>query len=245
MRLPKRKLVTNAICSKCTGRLQCLSTPRPGLKNVPRTLHTSRTLRDDVRREPQAQPLGEYYADLLATPIPKPSKAHAAVPTFVQSGDETKEARAAKVFGTIEGSGYERRTSDTPDETWRTINGVPVPPRPAEPDNCCMSGCVHCVWDDYRDDVEGWAGRVHEAQAKAQGRGMHGSPKAGMQRTEVMEASSSMDEDGGGSEGLWDGPSATSEEERLFEGIPVGIRYFMETEKRLRERKRIRREKNK
>lgn len=42
----------------------------------------------------------------------------------------------------------------------------------------------------------------------------------------------SMDDDGGGSETNW-----TAEEGRdLFEGIPVGIREFMRTEKALKEK---------
>lgn len=108
-----------------------------------------------------------------------------------------------------------------------------------------MSGCVHCVWDDYRDDIEQWAGRVREAQKKARsddGR----RPEVYMSRPEVEASSASMDDDGGGSEALWDAPtsgmgaSALGEEE-LFEGIPVGIREFMATEKRIRERKKARR----
>ena len=106
-----------------------------------------------------------------------------------------------------------------------------------------MSGCVHCVWDDYRDDIEQWAGRVKEAQMKG-GHSNEESPKAYMSRPEVHHASSSMDDDGGGSEALWDTPSVprTSDVgEELFQGIPIGIREFMATEKRIRERKRTRR----
>ena len=101
------------------------------------------------------------------------------------------------------------------------IAGVLVPPRPEEPDNCCMSGCVNCVWDAYRDDIEEWAAKSAEARRKsmiAQGSQLGGS----------------MDDDGGGSETNWDGRGEDGE--GLFEGVPVGIREFMRTEKVLRER---------
>lgn len=35
-----------------------------------------------------------------------------------------------------------------------TIAGVKVPMKPTEPDNCCMSGCVNCVWELYNDDMK-------------------------------------------------------------------------------------------
>ena len=97
---------------------------------------------------------------------------------------------------------------------------------------------MHCVWDDYRDEVEGWALRLQEAQAKSMGgggsRGQGVSAKVGMQRSEVADASTSMDEDGGGSETNWHGVDAAE----LFSSIPVGIREFMRTEKRLRHQHR-------
>ena len=100
-----------------------------------------------------------------------------------------------------------------------------------------MSGCVHCVWDDYRDEVEDWAIRLRAAQAKAQvaGQGKHitsGKLPTG-KRPEVHDASTSMDDDGGGSETNWQ--VGANDAEDLFQTIPVGIREFMRTEKRLRE----------
>ena len=210
-----------------------------------RAYHTTRVLfQEEFDHNQQAVPLGDFYTELLSTPILKQHRVEKSLPTFVQSGDQSKEERAEKLFGTIEGSGYQRRTSDSPDATWRTINGVPVPPRPAEPDNCCMSGCVHCVWDDYRDDVEAWAARVHEAQSHSPSR-IADDPKIRFPRSKVHEVSSSMDDDGGGSETLWTRPPATAnEEDLLFQGIPIGIREFMATEKRIRDRKRARKEKS-
>ncbi|KIW64140.1 hypothetical protein PV04_09095 [Phialophora macrospora] len=210
-----------------------------------RPLHTSSSLRHEADHQRQAVPLGDFYTDLLSSPTPKESQEETRLPTFVRTGDKTKEERAKLLFGSIEGSGYERHTYDKPDTTWRTINGVPVPPRPAEPDNCCMSGCVHCVWDDYRDDVEAWASRVAEAQAKSPKKRGHGrTPKIEMSRPEVEHASGSMDDDGGGSEGLWTTPSSSVDnDDVLFQGIPVGIREFMATEKKIRDRRRARKEK--
>jgi hypothetical protein len=81
-----------------------------------------------------------------------------------------------------------------------------------------MSGCAHCVWDDYRDDVEAWAEELRMAGHRG-----------------IMQSagsSISMDDDGGGSETNWTGGGG----EELFGGIPVGIREFMRTEKRLRDR---------
>ena len=160
---------------------RCRFSPRnrkAGLQNSPRIrrYHPSSSLKQRAI-ETQALPLGDFYTDLLTSPIPRSSKASSknssssssatTLPTFAQSGDATKEERARLLFGDMRSGGYEKHTSDKPDATWRTIHGVPIPPRPTEPDNCCMSGCMHCVWDDYRDDIEMWATRVTEAQAES------------------------------------------------------------------------------
>ncbi len=217
---------------------------RKRLSSQTRFFHGSPRRPQQVEQSSQAQPLGDFYSDLLNQPIPKNSKATTSpsLPTFVRSGDETKEERAKKLFGNLKGSGYERTVSDKPAANWQTLNGVPVPPRPGEPDNCCMSGCVHCVWDDFRDDVEQWAQRVREAQAKGGAPIEERTSKAHMARPEVASASGSMDDDGGGSEALWTSPSSSADEDALFAEIPVGIREFMATEKRIRDRKRTRKQ---
>ncbi|ODV93578.1 hypothetical protein PACTADRAFT_77118 [Pachysolen tannophilus NRRL Y-2460] len=38
----------------------------------------------------------------------------------------------------------------------KVIGGVSVPKKPIEPDNCCGSGCVNCVWLLYNDDFQEW-----------------------------------------------------------------------------------------
>ncbi|WYZ35934.1 hypothetical protein EsH8_X_000581 [Colletotrichum jinshuiense] len=105
------------------------------------------------------------------------------------------------------------------------IAGILVPPRPDEPDNCCMSGCVNCVWERYREEMEEWSATNKEAQAR-------------LREQEGASSSVSMDDDGGGSDtnpvpkdpeiakNMWD--------DRLYNDVPVGIREFMKTEKKLK-----------
>ena len=83
-----------------------------------------------------------------------------------------------------------------------------------------MSGCVHCVWDIYREEVEEWAARRKDREVAMKLKG------------EVEEgAVGDLDGMGEGFEGR------DLRQEGLFNRVPVGIREFMATEKRLRERR--------
>lgn len=113
---------------------------------------------------------------------------------------------------------------------------------------------MNCVWDDYRDEVEAWAARIQEAQQRLvekenwsekatekraeKGKGKRTVKKDMRQqpRKEVDSASTSMDDDGGPGPSSW-GTMLTVDDDVLFADIPVGIREFMRTEKRLRERR--------
>lgn len=141
----------------------------------------------------------------------------------------------AVVFGTrLAGPGRSSRYNPGTNSAWKTINGVPIPARPEEPDNCCMSGCVHCVWDDYRDEMEEWAAMLAQAKAKGSSKKSPSVIPGAIPRIPAdMEATStSMDDDGGGSETNWAVPGSGDD---LFADIPVGIREFMKTEKRLKQ----------
>lgn len=189
----------------------------------------------------QAYPLEGYYSIILNARSPYRGRGQTTRPPEDQPKStstnhaQTPQEKMSIVFGTrLAGPGRQSRYNPgevPPQSMWKTINGVPIPPRPEEPDNCCMSGCVHCVWDDYRDEIEEWAARVAKAKAK-------GGPEKGTRdmrtspRSEVESASHSMDDDGGGSETNW--PVPPTQDEDLFANIPVGIREFMKTEKKLR-----------
>ncbi|KAK0707655.1 oxidoreductase-like protein [Lasiosphaeris hirsuta] len=169
------------------------------------------------------------------------------------------EARARVVFGsTLAGPAERAERLAAIRNRSRLVAGVMVPPRPEEPDNCCMSGCVNCVWERYRDEVEEWAAAHGEAErrlrAQEAGSGVLASASALEESAQVSElkkgfhiGAASMDDDGGGSSGNWDfgtsGPTSPSGglakdfwDEKLYENVPVGIREFMKQEKRLKEK---------
>lgn len=91
-----------------------------------------------------------------------------------------------------------------------------------------MSGCVNCVWDLYREDMEEYTAKKLEAHKR------------------LSAQSGSMDADGGGSETNWSPPKGVEIgeakiakdmwDEDVFRNVPVGIREFMKQEKKLKER---------
>ncbi|KKK25154.1 hypothetical protein AOCH_002796 [Aspergillus ochraceoroseus] len=212
--------------------------PSPSVRRPATHNHTNANGADS----PQAYPLSGYYSDILAArslhrgqATTSPTAAQQTPTSPPHETDElpkTPEEKMAIVFGTrLAGPGRASRYDAGPQTTWKTVNGVPIPPRPEEPDNCCMSGCVHCVWDDYRGEMEEWAELL--AQAKAKGKSKFPGVVPGVtERTHSNTLSASMDDDGGGSETHWTGPEPGDD---LFADIPVGIREFMKTEKRLKE----------
>ena len=98
-----------------------------------------------------------------------------------------------------------------------------------------MSGCVHCVWDLYREEMEEWAERQRRRENAM------GALVGTMRDKGVGEAGTKgQDNEGrvGDLDGMGDGYDGMDvSNEGLFESIPIGIREFMNTEKRLRERK--------
>lgn len=180
-------------------------------------------------------------------PAPQTRTAPAVPPkeSLPKTDREESLQKARVVFGSrLAGPADRRRELDSAS---RNIAGVMVPPRPAEPDNCCMSGCVNCVWDRYRDELEEWAAARTEADRRLATARTDEERARRSTRTELpAHAVHSMDDDGGGSDTNWNlGPPPPSAgkkaEDDLFKDIPVGIREFMRTEKRLKQSKQARR----
>ncbi|KAI1323111.1 oxidoreductase-like protein [Xylariaceae sp. FL0255] len=138
----------------------------------------------------------------------------------------------------------------------KMVAGVLVPPRPEEPLNCCMSGCVDCVWERYRDEMEGWAAANARAERALgeQSEPQQSSPVKTGAPVPPPLSDMSMDDDGGGSETNWDLDVINKQREKgkkktdakitkdfwdddLYKNVPVGIREFMKYEKKLRDQK--------
>ncbi|KAF2086789.1 hypothetical protein K490DRAFT_43499 [Saccharata proteae CBS 121410] len=199
----------------------------------------------------QARPLEGFYDDLVSHPNPLSATpiATRSTPTppppdeLPKTEKEETLSKARIVFGSRLAGPTERR--DAKDKMSKEVAGVLVPPKPEEPDNCCMSGCVNCVWDVYGEDLEEWAAKSAEAKARLRAqeheRRVRGAGTGRMIAGEgtPTHVASSMDDDGGGSESNWDiGVVVGSDlnvEDELLKNIPVGIREFMRTEKRLKE----------
>lgn len=191
---------------------------------------------------PDARAAATVAPSALAETSPPP------VPTIPPPTENTSAQEKAKViFGSSLAGPAERaeRLAQIRSKS-KNVAGVLVPPKPEEPDNCCMSGCVNCVWDRFRDEMEEWAMANAEAERRiAAGKTEVSSiPK---QEPVVDHTTVSMDDDGGGSETNWAvGAAPTPQpsgkiakdfwDEELYKNVPVGIREFMKQEKKLKEK---------
>ncbi|KAF5023213.1 hypothetical protein F66182_4721 [Fusarium sp. NRRL 66182] len=213
---------------------------------TPRTL-VSAIPKQTTQEWPQRCSLGPYYEILLKNPQQIPSEKPEAPPNTAHATaqpqssttttkttaqpdagpqPQTPEEKARIIFGSRllpPAEMDDRLAARQAQSTY--IAGILVPPRPEEPDNCCMSGCVNCVYDQYRDELEEWSLKNEEAQAA------------------LRKVEGSVDSDGGGSESNWSAPAVGKAkiakdfwDEELYKSLPVGIREFMKTEKQLKER---------
>lgn len=79
------------------------------------------------------------------------------------NGHLSSSDRVKKLFGQL-GSRQDRRL-----EAQRhaiSIAGLKLSPRPLQPTNCCMSGCVNCVWELYKDELAEWKEKRAEIKRK-------------------------------------------------------------------------------
>ncbi|KAI5464898.1 oxidoreductase-like protein [Mariannaea sp. PMI_226] len=144
-------------------------------------------------------------------------------------GEQTPEERMRNIFGSRVLSPEEiaqRLATKQSQSTY--ISGILVPPQPEEPDNCCMSGCVNCVWDRYREDMEEWTYQKARAQealaAQSAPIRSHGiKPDLDRSKDAIAKVGDTKI-----AKDLW--------ADDVFDNVPVGIREFMKQEKRLKER---------
>ena len=176
----------------------------------------------------QVQPLTRTEPETPPPPPPQPEAPTEAKPSAQK---EALFAKARIIFGSTDALAERKQEIANASQN---IAGIMVPPKPEEPDNCCMSGCVNCVWDMYRDEMEEWAERSAQARAAMQAQRQEGKGSGTMVagQSTPTHVAVSMDDDGGGSETNW---NTDVDKEKLFDDIPVGIREFMRTEKKLKQ----------
>lgn len=237
--------------------IQRTATSSQAVRTLPQKIqarHITATASRQRSNDDQIRPiqLQGYYADALDAPLrslqqkDKPPADPSPEDSIPLTEKEKTLAKARVVFGDRNSAAEERRAE------WESksqlIAGILVPPKPEEPDNCCMSGCVNCVWELFREDLEEYAAKSKEAKqkmielrTKGQATGMM-AQEAGMPSHTAI----SMDDDGGGSETNWaptlpvETASSAGEDVDLdpLAGVPIGIREFMKTEKRLKQKHR-------
>ncbi|KAI1364085.1 oxidoreductase-like protein [Xylaria arbuscula] len=206
-------------------------------------------------------PAADAGADATASTVPPQPSAEPA----------TAQEKARIIFGSRLAGPAERADRLQSIRNRSTlIAGVLVPPRPEEPDNCCMSGCVNCVWDRYGEELEDWAAASARAEAALAASASQAQTTTMKSRESVMRKGArvsssaahsgtaiSMDDDGGGSESNWQPEEIVANEKKkememaktdrpkiakdlwddeLYSNIPVGIREFMKTEKKLKKK---------
>lgn len=122
----------------------------------------------------------------------------------------------------------------------RKIAGITVPDRPPEPDNCCMSGCINCVWELFRDDIKDWDDKRREAAIKINQEPQYADfiwpkdfhpplkylddshiPKELLQKKHESKVPNKSDSD---------------KDDEHWQNVPVAIRVFAEAEKKIKAR---------
>lgn len=132
-------------------------------------------------------------------------------------------------------------TSRTMRDESQIIAGVRVSAKPIEPDNCCMSGCINCVWEIYNQDVREWNEERTEAAKRltiAGGRWPENfyAPVSLLKRDNLPLSIVRLDPNAG----LETPPSKKQLDELVHDEswglVPVGIQVFTDIEKKIKAR---------
>ncbi|KAI0601222.1 oxidoreductase-like protein [Biscogniauxia sp. FL1348] len=181
----------------------------------------------------------------------KASSSNSTTTTTTSAEPATAQEKARIIFGSRLAGPVERAERlNAIRQRSKLVAGVLVPPRPEEPDNCCMSGCVNCVWDQFRDDMEEWVSATAAAEQALAAAATTATTNAttadapGGRGARANVPAASLEQDG--IDKHWevdllkktDRPKIAKDlwDDDLYRNVPVGIREFMKQEKRLKEK---------
>ncbi|KAK4175101.1 oxidoreductase-like protein [Triangularia setosa] len=249
--MPKVKPEDPPVTSQSSPKSMPEPTPAPAEKPAEKEKPTEKQA-PAAEEKPAEKPAPARSKEEKPKPSPKAAAVEEEKPVEAPIAEEKKPLKRTRkprstgtkvIFGSSLAGPAERaeRLARIRNES-RLINGVLVPPKPEEPDNCCMSGCVNCVWDRFRDEMEDWAAKSKLAEARIDAAKEVGE-QVGVTQDSIESTgsmkSNTMDDDGGGSATNWDADGKTTKDlwdEELYKNVPVGIREFMKQEKKLKEK---------
>ncbi|KAI0535059.1 oxidoreductase-like protein [Xylaria digitata] len=208
----------------------------------PKSRSTSKRATAAQKSKAGGEPSSSSGTTTSTTPSTTTIASTTTVPPQPSAEPATAQEKARIIFGSPLAGPAERadRLQSIRDRS-TLIAGVLVPPRPEEPDNCCMSGCVNCVWDRYGEELEEWAAASTRAEEALQSEQVQGPVV--MEDANAVPAPSSLGSDMNRqteemaktgrpkiAKDLWD--------DDLYSNVPVGIREFMKIEKKLKKKHR-------
>lgn len=139
--------------------------------------------------------------------------------------EETMQQRARRVFGSIASREESRKEALS---KAITVAGITIPGKPEEPTNCCMSGCIDCVWELYKDEFQHWHEQVLLARAKLLEPKNRHIPWPAELGPEPSQRPSRK------------GQETIRDDFKVEDGLDEGLRVFIATEKRLKSRREAR-----